>query len=73
MGAGRNVQGEEIDYSAGIVLNKKTGDKVVKGDLLATIYTNKEDMIAVSAEKIRNATIIGNQKEDKPLIIKVIG
>ena len=73
LGAGRNVQGEEIDYSAGIVLNKKTGDKVAKGDLLATIYTNKEDMIAVSAEKIRNATIIGNQKEDKPLIIKVIG
>ncbi len=73
LGAGRNVQGEEIDYSAGIVLNKKTGDKVEKGDVLATIYTNKEDMISVSAEKIRNATIIGNKKEEKPLIIKVIG
>ena len=55
------------------MLNKKTGDKVEKGDVLATIYTNKEDMISVSAEKIRNATIIGNKKEEKPLIIKVIG
>lgn len=73
LGAGRNVQGESIDYSAGIVLGKKTGDKVTRGDVIATIYTNKEEMIPVATEKIRNATRIGDKKEDKPLIIKVIG
>ncbi len=73
LGAGRNVQGESIDYSAGIVLGKKTGDKVTRGDVIATIYTNKEEMIPVATEKIRNATRIGDKKEDEPLIIKVIG
>ena len=31
LGAGRNKVGDKIDYSAGIILNKKTGDKVEKG------------------------------------------
>jgi len=41
-GAGRATMSDVIDMSAGILLNKKVGDKVTKGDLLATCYTNKE-------------------------------
>ena len=29
--------------SAGIVLNKKVGDKVTKGELLCTLHTNKDE------------------------------
>ena len=47
LGGGRATMDDVIDNSAGIVLNKKVGDKVVKGELLATAYTNKEDMEAV--------------------------
>ena len=73
LGAGRNVQSDPIDYSAGIVLNKKTGDKIEKGELLATLYTNNEKAIAVAEAKIQSATEIGDKQENTPLIIKVIG
>ena len=42
LGAGRATIDDVIDMSAGVVLAHKIGDQVKKGDLLATIYTNKE-------------------------------
>jgi pyrimidine-nucleoside phosphorylase len=42
LGAGRATMKDVIDMSAGIVLAKKVGDKVAKGDVLATAYTNKD-------------------------------
>ena len=41
LGGGRETLDDVIDMSAGIMLNKKVGDKVKKGELLATLYTNK--------------------------------
>ena len=41
LGAGRETLDDVIDMSAGIVLDKKVGAKVAKGDLLCTVYTNK--------------------------------
>jgi len=43
LGAGRKKKGDPIDYSAGIVLNKKTGDYVKKGEPLAIFHFNKEE------------------------------
>ena len=43
LGAGRETMQDTIDMSAGIVLNKKVGDKVEKGDVLCVAYTNKEN------------------------------
>lgn len=42
LGAGRTKKEDKIDYTAGIVLNKKVGDRVKANEKLATIYTNKE-------------------------------
>lgn len=41
LGAGRVNKGDKIDYNVGIYLNKLVGDTVKKGDLLATVYVNK--------------------------------
>lgn len=41
LGAGRVNKEDKIDYNVGIYLNKLVGDTVKKGDLLATIYVNK--------------------------------
>lgn len=41
LGAGKKSIKDKIDYSVGIKLNKLVGDKVSKGDVLATIYVNK--------------------------------
>lgn len=45
VGAGRATKEDSICYQAGIIVNKKTGDHVKTGDLLATIYTNKKEVI----------------------------
>lgn len=44
LGAGRETKADVIDMAAGIVLNKKLGDKVSKGDLLLTMYTERPNM-----------------------------
>ena len=41
LGAGKINDEESIDYNAGIKLYKEIGDVVKKGDILATLYTNK--------------------------------
>lgn len=41
LGAGRVNKEDKIDYNVGIYLNKLVGDTVKKGDLLATVYVNK--------------------------------
>lgn len=51
LGAGREKKGDQIDYSAGIVLKHKTGDFVNLGEILATFYTSSHDK-AQNAKKI---------------------
>lgn len=56
LGGGREVITDVIDMSAGIVLNKKIGDKVEKGELLCTLYTNKNEYGEIESET-KNAFI----------------
>lgn len=51
LGAGRMKKGDPIDLEAGIIIEKKTGDEVKKGEVLATLYSNKQ-------ETLQNASII---------------
>ena len=72
LGAGRESKEDTIDLSAGIVMNKKVGDRVTKGDLLATLYYND-----ISPENARecylSALSISDEKPtEKPLIYKTI-
>jgi len=50
LGAGRATMKDVIDMAAGIVLAKKVGDHVAKGEVLATAYTNKEGIDDVLAD-----------------------
>ena len=50
LGIGRMQKEDKVDSTAGIILNKKTGDYVQEGELLATLYTSKIDNI----EEIQN-------------------
>ena len=70
LGAGREKKEDRIDPLAGIVLRKKTGDKVEKGDTLAVLYTSREETLAAAENRFRTAvTIGGERKERKPLIL----
>ena len=68
LGAGRQTKNDIIDMSAGIYLTKKIGDKVNKGDLLAVLYTNKENTKNVE-EGILNAFEIVEEKVNKNKLI----
>ena len=52
IGAGRLKKEDEIDSSAGIVLNKKTGDYVKENEIIAYLHTNKEEIIEYAKNKI---------------------
>ena len=54
LGAGRIRKEDNIDYTAGIVLNKKVGDYVKENEILAYIHTNNENVINEAIEKIQN-------------------
>ena len=69
LGAGRKTKESIIDFSAGIVLRAKTGDKVEKGDVLATLYTNDEGSISQAREKFLSAITFSLQKISKSELI----
>lgn len=56
LGGGRERIEDTIDMSAGIILNKKIGDSVKNNELLATLYTNKEDFEEIKLD-VLNAFI----------------
>ncbi|MCR5184529.1 MAG: pyrimidine-nucleoside phosphorylase [Bacilli bacterium] len=74
LGGGRETLDDVIDMSAGIVLNKKVGDQVAKGELLATLYTNKPASVYEPiAEEVKNTFVICQEKvEHQPVILEVI-
>lgn len=73
LGAGREKKGDPIDPSAGIILKKKTGDSVCKGDALATFYTDDETRIDAAKREFLEALTFGKEKPSEPkLIYKII-
>lgn len=63
LGGGREKIDDVIDMSAGIVLNKKIGDYVKKGQLLCTLHTNKDDIKKVY-DLVKSAFLIQDKKVD---------
>ena len=73
LGAGRNRVEDKIDYKAGIILNKKVGDYVNKGEVVATLYASNESLFSGAKEKFSSGVKISALKPKKrPLIFKVI-
>ena len=73
LGAGREKKGDLIDSSAGIVLKKKTGDRVEKGDTLAIFYTDDESKIEEAKREFFEAFTFGNKKPPaQKLIYRII-
>ena len=60
LGAGRTVKDGPIDYSAGIVMHKKTGDSVTVGESIATLYASDESLLNNAAQTYLEAITIGN-------------
>lgn len=74
LGAGRKTAEDTIDVRAGIKLYKKTGDKVNKGDIIATLYTEKKETLQGAVNTIKSAiTFSDKAQEPLPLIYNIVG
>ncbi|MBQ6796485.1 MAG: thymidine phosphorylase [Clostridia bacterium] len=73
LGAGREKKDDEIDYAAGIVLSARTGDRVSKGDLIATLYAKSEDIAKAAMGRFAGAIKFGDEPPEKrPLVYGVV-
>ncbi len=73
LGAGRMKDELDINRTAGIVLNKKVGDDVKSGEVLAYIHTNDEGKLQGATENIREAFVISDKKINvKSRVLEII-
>ena len=72
LGAGRNTMEDAIDYGAGIWLNKKSGDAVKKGDVIATLYASDKKRLSDGAELFKQAVRLSKKKPAPYKIVKEI-
>jgi pyrimidine-nucleoside phosphorylase len=68
LGAGRATKESVIDLAVGLMLRKKIGDQVKKGESLVTIYSNFEDVEAVKAKLYENIKVT-TTKVEPPILI----
>jgi pyrimidine-nucleoside phosphorylase len=71
-GAGRETKEDAIDLSAGILLAKKVGAPVKKGELLATVFGTDQGRVDKGAEEAAKAFHIQPSAPEKETLIKRI-
>lgn len=74
LGAGRRYVEDGVDFKAGILLEKKCGDVVEEGDVLAKVYTNLEGAVPEGQGKVERAFSISadGEYQEKPLITHIV-
>ncbi len=73
LGAGRAKKGDSIDPAAGIILHKKTGNRVQKGEVLAELLADDEALFADSEKLFLSAFEFSKTEPEKmPLIYETI-
>ena len=61
LGAERETLDSKIDMAAGIIIEKKTGDRVEKGDVLATLYADDEKLFDKAEQKYKESIIMSDE------------
>ncbi len=73
LGAGRQRITDTIDHAAGIILNRKAGDYVKKGEQVAMLYTNKPESLEDAEDAFMAALKIGKERiAERKLILEVV-
>jgi pyrimidine-nucleoside phosphorylase len=71
LGAGRATKEDQIDFAVGIVLHKKVGDRIERGESLATIYADRKDVEEVK-DKLYHSISISDHGQAPKLIHTII-
>jgi pyrimidine-nucleoside phosphorylase len=73
LGGGRLTKESTIDLSVGIVLKKKLGDQVTKGEALATLYANDAEKLTEAKQRFLEAYVIGSEKpKQNPYVYTIV-
>ena len=72
LGGGRATKESEIDLSVGLVLHKKVGDRVEKGESLATIHASSMEKAQEAADSLRECCRFSDAPVQRPPFIKGI-
>lgn len=69
LGAGRQSKTDSIDYGAGIILKKKVGDRIEKGEIIAELYTNNESSFSAAEKMLLDAYDLSENRIPKPQLV----
>ncbi len=72
LGGGRETKDSEIDLSVGILLTRKVGEYVDRGDIVAYIHGNNHEKIRAARKRLLDAYTISVVKPEKPVMVKCI-
>jgi pyrimidine-nucleoside phosphorylase len=72
LGAGRKTMEDVIDPKAGIIFHPKIGTKINIGDVIAELYTDKKNSLALSKKMILDSLTFSDSKVRKAKLIKEI-
>ena len=72
LGAGRLTKEDVIDPNAGMMITKKIGDRVVKGELLATLYANQPISASLQHTTLEAFTVGSIAVQPHPIIYRLI-
>jgi pyrimidine-nucleoside phosphorylase len=75
LGGGREKKEDKIDHGVGLEFHKRIGDRVEKGEPLATIHYNSDAKLAEAKKLIAESYHIGDEapREKRPLVRRILG
>ena len=72
LGGGRETKESAIDLSVGILINKKVGDSVKKGEKIATLYANDHAKLEAALSELEQSYSYSQTPVERPELIKTI-
>lgn len=71
-GAGRSRKEDEIDHSAGIIMNCEIGGYVKKNDVVMTLYSNSSERLKTAGDRAKKALRISQKKPEMPPLVYAV-
>ena len=72
LGAGREHKTDPLDLSVGVVMHKRVGDPVRRGDVLCTLHVGEHSDRIGAYNLLRRAIRIGPEPVQKPALIRAV-
>ena len=72
LGAGREHKTDPLDLSVGVVMHKRVGDPVRRGDVLCTLHVGERSDRIGAYNLLRRAIRIGPEPVQKPALIRAV-